>query len=241
MLPKQPNQSLIDGIRCLQGVVSSSVPVGVSVLSKELGLEITRTHRLLRTLSHIGLVRWTPNRKYAPGPGLPVLAAQTLHASGFHKAIPVLEALHQRLDMVVALGVLWNRSVSYLYHAEPGMSLERSIGGFDVWPASLSGLGIALLSKWDSMAVEELYEGRSISGFPDGIDSLKKRLEESAQQNHAFVETHTAEGQHTLAVVVDNDVSMAIGISGKISKGDVSELLPLVQECSKEISKFLEA
>jgi len=43
----------------------------------------------------LGLVYRTSGRKYAPGPGIHVLAAQTIHASGLIRdAVPFLQKLH---------------------------------------------------------------------------------------------------------------------------------------------------
>lgn len=237
MLPKQPNQSVIDGIRCLQGVVTSADPVGVSELSRELDLEVTRTHRLLRTLAHIGLVRWTPNRKYAPGPGLPVLAAQTLHASGFYKAIPVVDALHRELDIIVALGMLWGRTVSYLYHASSGVPLAQAIGRLETLPASTSSLGVALLSKRKPADVAELYKGHHVPGFKNGFTGLKKVLAETAKRDYSFIQTDDM--NHSMAVVVDENLGMALGVSGKLSEGDIPRLLPLMQECAHNVSEAM--
>jgi DNA-binding IclR family transcriptional regulator len=83
MLPRQPNNSVIDGFRCLQHVVTQEKPVGVSQIAADLGMELTRVHRLLRTLSHLGMILQTDSRKYAPGPAISVIAAQTLHATRF--------------------------------------------------------------------------------------------------------------------------------------------------------------
>ena len=79
----QPNQSLIDGIAVLQALAVSPDPVGGRELARRLGFEPTRVNRLLKTLAYLNIARQTADRRYAPGPGMTVLAAQSLFASQF--------------------------------------------------------------------------------------------------------------------------------------------------------------
>src|SRR5262245_29763060 len=103
MLPAQPNQSLIDGLACLQALASSSEAVGNRELARALGLEPTRVNRLLKTLAHLGLAEQDAQRRYRPGPAIHVLAAQSLFGSKLiRRAIGPLEELH-RFGLIVAL------------------------------------------------------------------------------------------------------------------------------------------
>lgn len=77
----QANQSIIDGISVLQALAMSEEPVGSRELSRRLDMETTRVNRLLKTLAYIGITQQTANRKYVPGPGMHVLATQSLYAS----------------------------------------------------------------------------------------------------------------------------------------------------------------
>lgn len=231
-LPKQPNKSLIDGIRCLQEVLSRSTPVGVAQVASELGMEATRVHRILRTLSASGMLRWTEKRKYAPGPAVPVLATQTMHASGFYKAIGPMAKLHKDLNMITAMGLLWNRSVSYLYHAEPDQPLISAISSFDVWPATTSGLGVALLALQSDEEVSELYEGREIPFY----DSLPHLLETLARVRECGYAVH----DNTLAISIDDVFQAAIGFSSpKVSPRSASKYVPRLIQCKEEILKEL--
>jgi DNA-binding IclR family transcriptional regulator len=230
ILPKQPNQSVIDGIRCLQGVVSHPGPIGVSELAEDLGLETTRVHRLLRTLAHMGLLCWTEKRKYAPGPALPVLATQTLHASGFYKAIGPLEALHAELNVITAMGVLWGRSVSYLFHADPDQPLSQAIGSFGLWPATEAGLGIALLALQPVEKVISLYQGGDIPMFKN-LDGLLKKLEKVRTCGYT-------QHNNTLALVIEGPFEAAFGVSSPdIGPKTVSRYLPVLERCRENILK----
>ncbi len=227
-LPKQPNKSLIDGIRCLQEVLSHSAPVGVGQVAKEMGLETTRVHRILRTLAASGMLRWTEKRKYAAGPAVPVLATQTMHASGFYKAIKPLSELHKDLNMITAMGVLWNRSVSYLYHADPDQPLEQAIGSFDIWPATVSGLGVALLALESDDAIRQLYAGHPMPKF-DSIDQLLDKLAEVRERGYA-------QHDNTLALSINDNFQAAIGFSSpKIGPKTAHKYLPRLIKCKEAI------
>jgi len=148
-LNAQPNQSLIDGIATLQALATSPEPVGCRELARRLDADPTKINRLLKTLAYLGIARQTANRKYTAGPGMHVLAAQSLFASGLiRRALPVLEGL-RRFGHTVALGVLWGDSVSYLFHAPPGIEASRGLGRIGLLPATTSGIGIVLLSELD--------------------------------------------------------------------------------------------
>ena len=162
MKPKlnaQPNKSLIDGITTLQALATSPDPVGSRELARRLDIDPVKVNRLLKTLAYLGIARQTADRKYTAGPGMHVLAAQSLFASGLIRhALPVLENL-RRFGHTVALGVLWQDNVSYLFHAPPGIEASRGLGRIGLLPATTSGIGIVLLSEYEDDDVRELYAG----------------------------------------------------------------------------------
>ena len=237
LLPKQPNQSVIDGIRCIQGVLSSEAPVGVSELALALDLETTRVHRLLRTLSACGLISRLPSRKYSVGSGLPVLAAQTMHAIGFgSRMLGPLEELHDhfaKAHLIVALGALWERSVSYLFHGHSDSPVGKAIAADRVWPASNTGVGIALFSELDDQTVRRLYLKREVPGHPSGINGLLKVLHRTRRRGYSFVKTATSDT--TLAVVVPPEGNLAIGLSGKFDRARIPEYLATLKKTAEII------
>lgn len=111
-----------------------------------MGMTATRVNRLLGTLAHLGLLERDANRKYRPGPGLHVLGAQSMMASRLlPAALPVLMRLRQG-GFTVALGVLWEGQVCYLFHERPWQPIEEALFRHVLWPAQYSSLGIALLA-----------------------------------------------------------------------------------------------
>ncbi len=234
-LNAQPNQSLIDGIATLQAVAISPEPVGCRELARQLGFEPSRVNRLLKTLAYLGIVRQTPNRKYIGGPGMHVLTAQSLYASGFvRRAMPVLEGL-QRFGMTVAMGVLWKDNVSFLYHQLPGMAASEALGRIGLYPASTSGLGLTLLAAHDDDYIREIYENKPVPGFADGLDGLLGAINDVRAKGYARLRVKPDIEQHTLAVTVGNPVYAAIGLSGWIPETNAESVFEALKAAALQL------
>lgn len=238
MLPKQPNQSIIDGIRCLQAVVSHERAIGISEIAKELDLEITKVHRLLRTLSHMGLIEQTQSRKYKAGVALPVLAAQTLHAIHFSgEPIKILNALFQETNLLVALGVRWQRQVSYLYHLEPGAPIHEAVANYRAWPAEISGLGVVMLASLTDSEIQELYKNREIEHFT--LSELLDLVRETRANEYCYL--FPTNGSRTLSIRMESNPNMALGIAGNIAPHEVAGYLTLLKETAAKLDKAFAA
>lgn len=192
-MSSQPNQSLIDGIRCLQYLVSSGRAIGCRELARLMGINTTRVNRLLMTMASIGLTMQDEQRRYLPGPGIHALAAQAIRGSAlFSQALPLLESYAPK-DIVVAMGVLWEDQVIYIYHSEPGTQVTQALAGFHMLPAWQSVIGMALLAaetdeelqkrfvaeQWQKLAphvAQQRAEGRVVWHHDDGEVSMAKPL-----------------------------------------------------------------
>jgi DNA-binding IclR family transcriptional regulator len=231
----QPNQSLIDGIRTLQALAVAAEPIGCRALARELELDVTKVNRLLRTLAHLGIARQTVNRKYTAGPGMHVLAAQSLFASGLiRRSLPALERL-RRFGHTVAMGVLWNDSVSYLYHAPPGIDSTQAVARIGVLPASSSGIGLALLAQLPNAAIEKIYDGHELPGCPGGLPDLLARLGEVRENGFARVRVSASEDRHTIAIAIGEPVHAGIGISGWLPAAATPDLVAALRQAAEEI------
>jgi DNA-binding IclR family transcriptional regulator len=205
-------------------------------LARNLGFETSRVNRLLKTFAYLGIVRQTSNRKYISGPGMHVLAAQSLYASGFvRKALPVLESL-QRFGLTVAMGVLWKSNVSFLYHAPHGMKSSEALGRIGLYPASTSGIGMALLAGYDNDYIKEVYSGQPIPGFSDDIDQLLAELSMVRKNGYARLRVKMDVEQHTVAITVGNPIYAAVGLSGWIPESNTPEIYAALKEAAAHLS-----
>lgn len=138
-MSSQPNQSLIDGIRCLQYLVSSDRAIGCRELARLMDINTTRVNRLLMTMASIGLTMQDEHRRYLPGPGIHALAAQAIRGSAlFSHALPILER-HAPRDIVVALGVLWEDQIIYNLSLQAGFAGKSGAGGVSHVPGLAVG------------------------------------------------------------------------------------------------------
>ena len=231
----QPNQSLIDGIATLQALASAAEPVGCRELSRTLGIDATKVNRLLKTLAYLGIARQTANRKYTAGPGMHVLAAQSLFASGLlRRALPELEKL-RRFGHTVAMGVLWNDSVSYLFHAPPGLEASRGLGRIGLLPATTSGIGIALLAELDDDDVRQLYRDQDIPQFPGGIDTLLGKLAEVRNLGYARVHVADDRDHHIVAITTGDPAHAGIAMSGWIPEAATEALVAAMRDMTPDL------
>lgn len=235
-LGAQPNQSLIDGIATLQALATSAEPVGCREIARRIGIDPTKVNRMLKTLAFLGIARQTASRKYIAGAGMHVLAAQSLFASGLlRNAIPVLEDL-QRFGHTVALGVLWQDQVSYLYHAPPGVAAARGLGRIGLLPATTSGIGMVLLSQLDQEHVREIYAGREIPRYPDGIGQLLEALDEVRRSGHARVRVADVRGHSVVAVATGDPAHAGLALSGWIPEESCAALLEPLHRAARALA-----
>ncbi|MGH8175061.1 MAG: IclR family transcriptional regulator, partial [Steroidobacter sp.] len=210
-------------------------PVGCRELARRLNIDAVKVNRLLKTLAYLGIARQTSDRKYTAGPGMHVLAAQSLFASGLiRNALPVLESL-RRFGHTVALGVLWQDNVSYLFHAPPGLEASRGLGRIGLLPATTSGIGIVLLSEYDDADVRDLYKDRPIPMFPDGIDQLLAKLAEVRKLGYARVHVADARDHHIVALSTGDPAHAGVALSGWIPEGATATLVDALRAAATEI------
>lgn len=245
MLPKQPNQGLIDGITCLQGVISQGRNMGVRELSRMLELDPTRVHRLLKTFSHLGMLQQDEKGKYGPGPGVHALAAQALYASHFFQdAIGPLERIRREIPHIVAMGVLWNRLVSYFYHAKRGTPISRAVGSFGVWDAAESGVGIAILAGLEDDKIRQTFKDHPMPYYENGMNDLLERVGRARKLGYAIGRIDKTSHARTIAKRLESNPSLAVGISGVFTEDEfddlVKQLIGVVQEIDHEVAQHKE-
>lgn len=226
-LPAQPVQGLMDGLTVLQELAVAKEPLSCKNVSEKLGIELTRVNRLLKTLDYLDIAHQTQNRKYRMGPGIHVLAVQSMLGSGLiAKSLPVLERLKVH-GYVVALGVLWRDTVSYLYHASPEMSNSQAIARIGLYPATESSIGMILLSQKSRDGIIDLFpEKRDLSTF-------LKKLEIIKRNGHSAIKT--SENVLSIAVKLGQPAYAGIAISGNIKRTQVKNIVAILKDASKTI------
>lgn len=241
-VPSQPNQSLMDAVRVLQVVVFRAQPVAASDVARELNIDVTRAHRLLRTLSLLGMTHQTQRKRFTPGPAMHVLAAQSLLNSDLpFAARGPLDEVAQSTGLEVAMGMLWQEYVSYIYHAAPDFPIESAAGNVSIFPASYSSLGRVLMSELPEAHVRQMYADRPIVGYEQsGIEALLVDLRQAKADGFARVERKTQTGRVTIAIHVPSRPFAAIGIGGEISEAATPGLVEVLRSAARQIDAVLE-
>ncbi|MBZ2196773.1 IclR family transcriptional regulator [Occultella gossypii] len=233
MLPAQPNQSLIDGLACLHALAASPAALGSRELARLLEFEPTRTNRLLKTLAHLGLAEQDEKRKYRVGPAIHVLGVESLHTSGFiDRAVEVLKGLDGE-HLTVAMGVLWQDVVCYLYHQYPSHTDGGTVRHRPV-PASTSGLGLALMAQMSDDELRALYAVRS-GAQRDGPTGLLEQVADARRQGYALFAA--GGGERTIAIVLGGSLHAAIGVSGIFPDGDIPGLVSDLRSAAAQITE----
>ncbi|CAM3329133.1 IclR family transcriptional regulator [Occultella aeris] len=233
MLPAQPNQSLIDGLACLHALAVSPTAVGSRELARMLDLEPTRTNRLLKTLAHLGLAEQDEKRKYRVGPAIHVLGVESLHTSGFiDRAVEVLKGLDDQ-RLTVAMGVLWQDLICYLYHQYPSNTDGGTIRHRPV-PASTSGLGLVLMAQKSDDELRAQYATRS-GAYLEGRNGLLERVARVRRQGYALFDA--GDGKRTVAIALEGGHRVAVGVSGSFPDDDVPGLVRELRSAAAQLAQ----
>ncbi len=230
-MSSQPNQSLIDGIRCFQERTASDVPLGTRHLARQLNFNPVRINRLLMTLKMIRLVSQNHQKKYYPGPAVHLLATQSYHRSKvLQVVIPLLEQYSYN-DRVIALGVLWGDSVSYLYHTDNHKKGIKAIGAYPLFDVVKSSIGQVLLSQHDDELVKQILKDRSAKEVDFMLSQA--RFGRDNQYIHLYNEN---DQNHNIAVKISLDgIDMGLAFTDMKIKETIKSYLDELRDLSAEI------
>jgi DNA-binding IclR family transcriptional regulator len=227
-LPAQPIQGLIDGLSVIQELAVAREPLSGKYLSEKLGVDITKVNRLLKTLDYLDIAHRNKSRKYSIGPGMHILAVQSMLGSGLvSKALPVLEEL-QTHGHVVALGVLWRDTVSYLYHASPETPKSEAIGRVALHPARTSSVGMLLLSQKEKEEINSIFTDKN------EVESILPELQKIKNDGYAAI--HTAENIISVAVKIGEPAYAGLAISGKLKNYEIPGIVKILKEAAEKIT-----
>ncbi len=235
--PAQPNRSLAHGVACLQAIAMAPHPLGSREVARELRMEHTRVNRMLGTLAQLGLAEKNAERKYQPGPAIHVLAAQSLKGSRLLlKALPHLRNLMDT-GLTVALGVLWNRHVCYLFYCPHGIPIELGIGACDPYPAAKSSIGQVLLAGLPDAQVRRFLGGRAEDLPAGGLAAFLSTLRVIRNKGYALV--HNDPESATLGVPLGMPPLAGVALAGRIQDQDLPRLISRLKQATDAIDRSL--
>ncbi len=239
MKPAQPVQGLIDGLSCLQSVLSSNKPSGSREVGRRCDLNRTRANRLLGTWRYLGVLQQTEDLKYAPGPALHVLAGMGIQASGLlQAALPIAESWWQK-GYSVSLGVRWQDKISFLLQAPADTPFLEGIGRQYTTSALCSSAGLAMLS---AASASDLKKWDCAKEWEDiGDDSTFKDVIKNIQANNYATRLYPHQIR-SIGVRLNKEGQAALAISKKrMSEKKIPEIVKQLHQSADDITKRLQA
>ncbi|MBB5021215.1 IclR family transcriptional regulator [Desulfurispira natronophila] len=234
--------------------ISEEAEMGVTELSKKLGLHKNNVFRLLATLESRGYIEQNPvNGNYRLGFRSLELGQVFVSQLGLLKqARPVLEEVVARCNESIYIGVLRDTSVVYLDIVETSHPVRVVPRVGSIVPAYCTAIGKAQLSHDSSEEVERILSQCELKKWTpytlDSIESIMEDIHHSHQRGYALDSEEYQMGVICLGVSIKDYTNTPVaGISFTGPKQRMSderienELLPLIKEAGKEISRRLGA
>ncbi len=242
------DSTLSKGLMILEALTAANGSVGVSDLSRQLGLTKSNTFRLLKTLSVLGYVRHEPDKTYSATlktwqVGRSVVENMNLRSA----AEPMMNHLSQETKETIYLAVRDGLRVVYIDKVESLQPIRswNPIGG--TAPLHCVGTGKAILAANYSQLREAMI-GR-LEAFTDQTITeaavLDKDMEATRLRGYAIDSGEFRVNIHSLGAAIllpDGEVIGALGISVpdvNLNAGDVERYGTLVQLAAQSVSQAL--
>ena len=239
--------------RLLAALSESAEPLGVSQLSRTLGLGKSTVHGLVTTLERLGIIESPLGAKrYRLGPGLFALASRSAGQRDLRDiARPALERLAAVTEQTSFLGVPAEDHVTILdlIHGRPTMSISAPIGS--AIPLLAGAVGKAIVSAWDEQRRAEFFgEGRlpaftanTIRDVPQFMEAVKTAASDGAATD---IDEYV-DGMRAAAAPIfgpDHELVAVIWVAGFSRHVDRERLADMAKEVAVEaadISRLLGA
>ncbi|HXW77705.1 MAG TPA: IclR family transcriptional regulator [Candidatus Eremiobacteraceae bacterium] len=173
--------------RLLDLLSTSPEPLGVSELSRRLGMGKSTIHGLVTTLRSFGAVEPVDGAKrYRIGRGLHALAMRSAGRVDLRSiARPSLERLAAQTEQSSFLGVVADDHVTILdlVHGKPAMSVSAPVGS--TIPLLAGAVGKAVLSAWDPARRADFLHAKPLPKFTLKTVADPAAYEEAVQQTIA--------------------------------------------------------
>ncbi len=243
--------SLAKGMALLEALADSGRAVGISELSRTLGMDKSTIYRLLSTLKSMGCVEQDPEtRKYVIGPRMIAVSSRILGSSDVClRARPVMKRLLEQTRETVHLAMrMKNQAVYIAQESSPEVvSVNTEIGQRE--PLHCTAVGKALLAFLPEEEMEALLRRLKLQRHtPRTITDpacFRAHCNQIRAQGYAVDDEELHPGVRCVAAPIrgyDGSVVAALGISGPTSRLQ-SETIPRlgrqVMKCALEVSNRL--
>jgi DNA-binding IclR family transcriptional regulator len=246
-------QSVSHALDILESFTKTEDELGVTELSKRLGLHKNNVFRLLATLEHRGYIEQNPaTENYR-------LGAKTLQIGSIfieqrecrRQARPILENLMAASGETAVVAVLRGNKVIYMDSVETDKTVRAVSRIGALLPAHCTSVGKVQLAELSPADIERLYPDQALLTLTDRSiktrDALVAELKKTAEQGYAVENEEVETDVRSVSVAVKDyskKVIAAIGIAAPVSRLTDDRLekggiISLLQESGRALSMKL--
>ncbi len=235
-------QSVSHALDILESFTKTDDELGVTELSKRLGLHKNNVFRLLATLEHRGYIEQNKaTENYRLGPKTLQIGSIFIEQRECRRqARPILESLMAASGETAAVAVLRGNKVIYMDSVETNKTVRAVSRIGAMLPAHCTAVGKAQLASLSSADVERLYPEMNLPGLTDKSiktrDALIAELKKTAEKEYALENEECDLEVRSIAVPVrdfSKNVIAAVGIVApasrltdeRLEKGEIISLL----------------
>ena len=242
--------SVTTAIQLLKAFSEEQVDIGISELSRKLGVAKSTVHRLAATLAAEGLLEQDRDtEKYRLGIALFRLGALVRRRMDISsQGRPFLYALREKTNETVHLAILDGTEIMYVYNLESTQAIRmRSDLGVRK-PAYCTAEGQAILAWQPQNVVDAVIAQGLTPRTPQTITDpakLMKALAVIRQRGCAIEDEESEIGMRGISAPIRNDageVVAAVGLAGpvtRLSKKAIAAFIPHVIETADQVSERL--
>lgn len=247
---KAKNVQAVDRtLAILEALAARRAPLSLSLLAREVALNVSTVHRLLHTLMGRGfVVQENDTGRYKLGLKAFEIGTAALSALDVSEGVrPLLAELSRDCNETANFAVLEGSDVVYLDQVESlhQVKMLAKLGGRS--PAHCTGAGKAILAHLPAVELERLMETMSFRRYTDSTftdpGSLARELQKVRNRGYALDLEEMEEGVRCVAAPVFNHFGRAVGavsVSGPSSRLTDeyldAKLIPLVKGVASRLS-----
>jgi IclR family transcriptional regulator, pca regulon regulatory protein len=245
-------EALGRGLALLDCFIDDPRPRSLIELSREVGLGMPTTLRLVRTLQEAGYVRQDADTKrYRLSWKMLQLQDVTASVVDFADlARAHLEDLAARVGEDTGMAVLESNEVRHAIRVSSSRIISANVRPGSLYPPHATAMGKVLFAELDSELVRDLVARRPLERFTPttvtDVDRLLEQLREVARRGYAVSDAEWEPGLRSLAAPVrtrDGQVVAAVCVvvvrEGVSTRAMERDLLPALLETARAISAEL--
>jgi len=248
--PKSRLSSVTTAIRLLKAFTESDREIGISALSKKLGVSKSTVHRVATTLVAEGLLEQNPETdRYRLGLALFSLGTLVRRRMDIpNEAKPFLSKLRDSSKENIHLAVLQGNEVVYVYDMESSQAVRVRPHLGASKPLNCSAEGLTILAWQSEDFIDKALSGpmlpRTDNTMTDPV-KIKARLEKIRSDGFALEDEESEIGMRCVAAPIrdaEGKVVAALGVAGpsqRLSTHAIKNFAPQVREAAESISMRL--